>query len=62
MKITNKQQEHIADILKDIGLIIVAFSISIIIAEISYQLKIILIIFGIISAIIFFILSIFLKI
>jgi hypothetical protein len=61
MKITNKQREHIADILKDIGLIIVAFSISIIIAEISYQLKIILIIFGIISAIIFFILSIFLK-
>jgi len=48
MKITNKQQEHIADIIKDIGLIIVAFSISIIIVEISYQLKIILIIFGII--------------
>jgi len=62
MKITNKQQEHIADIIKDIGLIIVAFSISIIIVEISYQLKIILIIFGIIWAIIFFILSIFLKI
>jgi hypothetical protein len=61
MKITNKQREHIADILKDIGLIIVAFSISIIIVEISYQIKIILIIFGIISAIIFFILSIFLK-